>query len=649
MRHGRRHLPLVAGLVLALVTAWAVPGSAPAEPVSAAAPRLAAAALDPDAHLTVTVASDFHVNTTAPSPVLAQVAAIDPAFHLAVGDLTYATTGEEQTWCDYYTAQLGGGFPFEVVSGNHESDGQNGNINDFTACLPNQLPGLVGTYGRQWYVDVPQDAPLVRVIAISPGLTYPSGDWSYAAGSARYQWTSSTIDAARAAGIPWVVVGMHMPCVSVGIYGCAAGPDIVNLLLSKRVDLVVTGHEHAYMRTHQLATRTGCTALATGTADPDCVVDTDSAFAKGAGTVVATVGTGGAALREVSASDGEAPYFAAFQGLNVNPTWGSLRVDLTPTTLGAQFVRASGGTFTDAFTIADSGTNPPPVAAFTSSCTGRTCSFDGRTSADDGTIAGYAWSFGDGTTGAGATPSHTYAADGTYPVTLTVTDDDGATAAITADVTVTAGTATPIAFDAFGRTVASGWGTADTGGPWTGTSGLSVDGSAGRLTIASPGQTRYAYLGSASAADVDVTVRARLEKVATGGGTDVTVVARRVAAGTQYEALTKVLSTGAVRLYLRRVAGGTTTLAQVAVPGLTVGAGDEVRLRLQVLGTSPTTLRARVWSAGAAEPSSWQVSATDSTAALQRAGAVGLQGYVSSSTTNTPQTVAFDDLAVTAP
>ncbi len=50
--------------------------------------------------------------------------------------------------------------------------------------------------------------------------------------------------------------------------------------------------------------------------------------------------------------------------------------------------------------------------------------FDGTASSDpDGTITSFAWDFGDGNAGAGATPSHTYAAAGTYTVTLCVTDD----------------------------------------------------------------------------------------------------------------------------------------------------------------------------------------------------------------------------------
>ncbi len=66
--------------------------------------------------------------------------------------------------------------------------------------------------------------------------------------------------------------------------------------------------------------------------------------------------------------------------------------------------------------------------------------FDGRGSTDpDGTIVAYAWAFGDGQSGAGATTTHVYFDGGIFTVTLTVTDDAGgasscATTAVIDDV-----------------------------------------------------------------------------------------------------------------------------------------------------------------------------------------------------------------------
>ncbi|MGC9308863.1 MAG: PKD domain-containing protein, partial [Thermoplasmatota archaeon] len=55
---------------------------------------------------------------------------------------------------------------------------------------------------------------------------------------------------------------------------------------------------------------------------------------------------------------------------------------------------------------------------------------------EDGTIASYAWDFGDGNTSTLANPTHAYEEGGDYTVTLTVTDNDGDTGTTTVTLTV---------------------------------------------------------------------------------------------------------------------------------------------------------------------------------------------------------------------
>ncbi|MBN2848486.1 MAG: cell wall-binding repeat-containing protein [Coriobacteriia bacterium] len=87
------------------------------------------------------------------------------------------------------------------------------------------------------------------------------------------------------------------------------------------------------------------------------------------------------------------------------------------------------------------GANTPPVAAAEVSSEGGRAPFaltaSGAASSDpDGALATYAWEFGDGGTATGSVAQHVYAEPGEYTVRLMVTDDDGATAQASAQVTV---------------------------------------------------------------------------------------------------------------------------------------------------------------------------------------------------------------------
>jgi PKD repeat protein len=110
---------------------------------------------------------------------------------------------------------------------------------------------------------------------------------------------------------------------------------------------------------------------------------------------------------------------------------------------------AVNGTYTVTLTVTDTigqtnatshtvnASDNPPAAAFVIPCTGRTCTGNAGASTDDVGISGYQWTWGDGQFGSGVVASHSYAVNGTYSVTLTVTDTIGQTNSVTHSVTVT--------------------------------------------------------------------------------------------------------------------------------------------------------------------------------------------------------------------
>lgn len=80
--------------------------------------------------------------------------------------------------------------------------------------------------------------------------------------------------------------------------------------------------------------------------------------------------------------------------------------------------------------------NQAPAADFIFTPTGLTANFTDASTDTDGRVTNWSWTFGDGETSIAQNPSHPYAATGTYTVTLTVTDDDGATGQTSKTVTV---------------------------------------------------------------------------------------------------------------------------------------------------------------------------------------------------------------------
>ncbi|MBT2547048.1 metallophosphoesterase [Arthrobacter sp. ISL-65] len=282
--------------------------------------------------------------------VLDTIGGLRPELNLALGDFPYEA-GREQDFCDMVTGKLGGDFPYQVVTGNHESDGHDGDIANIVNCLPNKLPGLQGEYGIQWYADYPERNPLVRFIMVSPGIKFHDGNnLDYSRGSERWRWTAAALDGARSKNIPWTVVGMHTPCLSVGKYDCQAGGDFTDMLIDKKADLVLSAHDHVYQRSHQLGLGQGCPALVPDTFSQGCLADS-ATMVHGAGTVFATVGTGGQGLYEVNDQDSESRYFATWSGSNHDAALGTLDVTATADRLAAKFVPAEGYTFTDNFGI----------------------------------------------------------------------------------------------------------------------------------------------------------------------------------------------------------------------------------------------------------------------------------------------------------
>ena len=141
---------------------------------------------------------------------------------------------------------------------------------------------------------------------------------------------------------------MHKVCITAGNKPCEVGADLCDLLLNKRVDVILHGHDHDCQRSKQL------TCATPNTYRSECVVDSgaDGRYSKGAGSVFVVIGiTGGGAHTDIDTGDSEIDYLAAWHGGNApNAGRGFVLFTLSTNRLDMEFI-GSTTSYTDSFTI----------------------------------------------------------------------------------------------------------------------------------------------------------------------------------------------------------------------------------------------------------------------------------------------------------
>jgi hypothetical protein len=250
---------------------------------------------------------------------------------------------------------------------------------------------------------------------------------------------------------------------------------------------------------------------------------------------------------------------------------------------------------------------------------------------------------GDGSPGPTNTPTQT-----STPSTLTATPTNTPVTPVPPTKTPTL-TYTPVPTstspptgtmvrDSFNRSVASGWGDADIGGTWsisTTPSTWSVSPSAG--SIETSGFAEALATLPVTALNVDCS-----ESVTLPVGTDMVlayVLVREQPDGSYYRIGVGQGPSGMV-VIRGQTSTGTYLFTDVST-GIPAAAGNNISFRVQVQGTSPTTIRARAWITGTPEPTTWMVTTTNSTAAQQAPGLLGVRVRNQGATSVTVQYESF--------
>ncbi len=240
------------------------------------------------------------------------------------------------------------------------------------------------------------------------------------------------------------------------------------------------------------------------------------------------------------------------------------------------------------------------------------------------------------------------------PIVFTVDD----ISAYTTDGAVASPTPAPqdgtaFAVDTFTRTSSNSWGTSDTGGDYSISSGSSsnfaVNGSVGTITNTASGTARAITLPDTSQKDVDILFKVKLDQLPAASAAEIFWLARYTSSSDQYRGKIRITSAGSVTLQATNVISGTeTALGTQTGTGITYTADSYLWIRSQIVGTDPTTISMKAWLDGGVEPVDWTYVVDDyQTTALQGPGSFGIRTNIPSAVTNPPFTFTFDSLNVT--
>jgi parallel beta-helix repeat protein len=161
------------------------------------------------------------------------------------------------------------------------------------------------------------------------------------------------------------------------------------------------------------------------------------------------------------------------------------------------------------------------------------------------------------------------------------------------------------------------------------------------------GSAREVPLGVAGTRDLDVSFRVSTDRVATGAGQTVSVVARRTE-NAEYRVRLRMTIANRVELsVVRRINGTARRIGNAVDAGFARDSASLLSARIFVSGASPSTIAVKAWPSDASEPSRWQLRVRDWSTTLSSAGQSALRFSVPRTATNAPITYAYDTLTVT--